>query len=275
RSVTPSEPTEEAVQTPERIDPALIRRQRAQESRVYGENACQALFAARPEAIVRAWFVQSVTPRFREALRWLAANRKAYHVVDEQELNKVSNTEHHGGVCFLIKKRPSYTVEEYLQQAPTQQDCVIALNKEGNPHNLGAIMRNCAHFAARGILLADPALLESGAAVRTAAGGAESIVPVISQDLAAELALFQQAGYTLVTTSGHKGEPLSQATLPERMVLLLGVEAEELNDSRLQKGSQAVTIDGSGKVDSLNMAVASGILLAEWWRQQKGRNSGK
>lgn len=56
------------------------------------------------EAIVRAWFIQSVTPRFKEALRWMAANRKAYHVVDEAELTKASGTEHHGGVCFLIKK---------------------------------------------------------------------------------------------------------------------------------------------------------------------------
>ena len=61
------------------------------------------MFRSRPERIVRARFVQSVTPRFRDALKWLAANRKAYHVVDEEELAKASGTEHHGGVCFLIK----------------------------------------------------------------------------------------------------------------------------------------------------------------------------
>ncbi len=90
------------------IDPEVLRRQRAEETRVYGENACQALFQSRPEAIVRAWFIQSVTPRFKEALRWMAANRKAYHVVDEAELAKASGTEHHGGVCFLIKKTPRH-----------------------------------------------------------------------------------------------------------------------------------------------------------------------
>ncbi|STD26346.1 methyltransferase [Enterobacter asburiae] len=72
------------------IDPEVLRRQRAEETRVYGENACQALFLSRPECIVRAWFIQSVTPRFKEALRWMAANRKAYHVVDDAELTKAS-----------------------------------------------------------------------------------------------------------------------------------------------------------------------------------------
>src|SRR5690606_25471598 len=59
------------------IDPEVVRRQRAEETRVYGENACQALFQSRPDAIVRAWFIQSVTPRFKEALRWMAADRKS------------------------------------------------------------------------------------------------------------------------------------------------------------------------------------------------------
>ena len=141
------------------IDPEQLRRQRAEETRVYGENACQALFASRPEAIVRAWFVQSVTPRFREALRWMAANRKAYHVVDEEELAKASGTEHHGGVCFLIKKRQGLDAQTYLKTAPAT-DCVLALEEVGNPHNLGAIVRSCAHFGVNGVLLQDPALLE-------------------------------------------------------------------------------------------------------------------
>lgn len=115
----------------------MLRRQRAEETRVYGENACQALFQSRPEAIVRAWFIQSVTPRFKEALRWMAANRKAYHVVDEAELAKASGTEHHGGVCFLIKKRHGTSVAQWVTKAG-EEDCVLALEDVGNPHNLGS-----------------------------------------------------------------------------------------------------------------------------------------
>ena len=109
---TPEKPDHGGISGKSFIDPEVLRRQRAEETRVYGENACQALFSSRPESIVRAWFVQSVTPRFKEALRWMAANRKAYHVVDEDELAKASGTEHHGGVCFLIKKRNGLSVQK-------------------------------------------------------------------------------------------------------------------------------------------------------------------
>ena len=51
------------------------------------------------------------------------------------------------------------------------QDCVLALENESNPHNLGGMMRSCAHFGVKGVVVQDAALLESGAAIRTAEGG--------------------------------------------------------------------------------------------------------
>ncbi|MEQ1967151.1 tRNA/rRNA methyltransferase [Xenorhabdus nematophila] len=251
------------------IDPEQLRRQRLEETRIYGENACLAMFQNRPDAIVRAWFVQSVTPRFRNALKWMAANRKAYHVVDDQELAKASGTEHHGGVCFLIKKRNGLGVETYLQQAPAK-DCVLALENVGNPHNLGAIMRSCAHFGVQGVVLQDTAMLESGAAVRTAEGGAEHIKGIDADGFTDTLNKFRNEGYTIVTTSSHKGSTaLAQATLPEKMVLVLGQESDGLSDSIWEDGDIRLSIGGTGRVESLNVSVATGILLAEWWRQNK------
>lgn len=250
------------------VDPEQIKRQRMEETRVYGENACQALFNSRPDAIVRAWFIQSVTPRFREALRYLAANRKAYHVVEEDELVKASGTEHHGGVCFIIKKHLGISVNEWLSQSAVK-DCVIALDNVGNPHNLGAIMRSCAHFGAKGILVDDASLLESGAAVRTAEGGAEHVQAITAGNFSEGLAHFRQYGYSIVTTSSHQGQPLSSTQLPAKVVLVLGQEGSGLDSERLNSGDINVSIDGTGHIESLNVSVAAGILLAEWWRQQQ------
>ncbi|ACS84696.1 tRNA/rRNA methyltransferase [Musicola paradisiaca] len=250
------------------IDPEQLRRQRAEETRVYGENACQALFNSRPDAIVRAWFLQEVTPRFREALRWMAANRKAYHVVDNDELTRASGTEHHGGVCFLIKKRRGLDVQTYLPHAP-EKDCVLALEDVGNPHNLGGIVRSCAHFGVNGVLVRDASQLESGAAVRTAEGGAEHVKAIQSDNLIDALSQFRKAGYTIVTTSSHKGTALYDTQLPARTVIVLGQESDGLSDGAWQQGDMKVSINGTGNVESLNISVATGILLAEWWRHNR------
>jgi len=264
----PAKPDHGGISGKSFIDPEVLRRQRAEETRVYGENACQALFNSRPESIVRAWFVQSVTPRFKEALRWMAANRKAYHVVDEAELEKASGTEHHGGVCFLIKKRNGMSVEKWVSQAG-EEDCVLALEDVGNPHNLGAIMRSCAHFGVKGVVLQDAAVIESGAAIRTAEGGAEHVQPITGDSFIDALEDFRKAGYALVTTSSHKGTSLFKAELPKKMVLVLGQERDGLSDAALSRADLSVSIDGTGNVESLNVSVATGVLLAQWWRQNK------
>lgn len=250
------------------IDPEVLRRQRAEETRVYGENACQSLFRNRPESIVRAWFIQGVTPRFKEALRWMAANRKAYHVVDDAELAKASGTERHGGVCFLIKKRNGLAVEQWISTAEAD-DCVLALEDIGNPHNVGAMVRTCAHFGAKGVLVPDAAVLESGAAVRTAEGGAEHVQAITGASFDDALDQFRDAGYTVVSTVTGKGKPLFSTPLPQKMVLLPGFERGE-GDSDAQSHSDIeISIDGTGDVEGLNVSVATGVVMAEWWRQHK------
>ena len=217
---------------------------------------------------MRAWFIQSVTPRFKEALRWMAANRKAYHVVDDAELAKASGTEHHGGVCFIIKKRNGMSVESWLENAG-EDDCVLALEDVGNPHNLGGIMRSCAHFGVKGLLVEDASLLESGAAVRTAEGGAEHVQAISDDNFSDGLERFRKAGYTIVSTSSHKGTALYQAQLPKKMVLVLGQERDGVSDATFDNADIRIAIPGSGNVESLNVSVATGVLLAEWWRQNK------
>lgn len=249
------------------IDPEQLRRQRNEESKVYGENACKALFENRPESIVRAYFVQELTPRFRDTLRWLAANRRAYHVVEAKEIMKVAGTEHHGGVCFIIKKRQGLSVLDYLRDAPKKKDCILAIEDVGNPHNLGGMMRSGAHFGVNAVLIRDADMLESGAAIRTAEGGAEHLKAIGFDDFSFALDELHNAGYTVITTSSHKGQPLSKATLPPKVVFVLGQESDGLSDTVLQKGDMSIAIDGTGKVESLNVSVATGILLAEWWRQ--------
>jgi len=198
----------------------------------------------------------------------MAANRKAYHVVDEAELVKASGTEHHGGVCFIIKKRSGISVQQWVDQAEAE-DCVLALEDVGNPHNLGAMMRSCAHFGVKGVLLDDAAIIESGAAIRTAEGGAEHVQAITGDSIIGALDAFRKAGYSIVTTSSHEGTPLFKAELPKKMVLVLGQERDGLSDAALSSADMSVSIQGTGNVESLNVSVATGVLLAEWWRQNK------
>ncbi|ENC7803635.1 tRNA/rRNA methyltransferase [Salmonella enterica subsp. enterica serovar Bareilly] len=146
---------------------------------------------------------------------------------------------------------------------------VLALEDVANPHNLGGMMRSCAHFGVKGVVVQDAALLESGAAIRTAEGGAEHVQPITGESIVDVLDDFRQAGYTVVTTSSDRGQALFSTTLPEKMVLVLGREYDYLPEAAREPDDLCVKINGTGNVESLNVSVATGVLLAEWWRQNK------
>ena len=95
------------------------------------------------------------------------------------------------------------------------------------------------------------------------------VEPITGDSFIDTLDQFRKAGYTIVTTSSHNGTPLFKAELPRKMVLVLGQERDGLSDAAISSADLSVSIDGTGNVESLNVSVATGVLLAEWWRQNK------
>ncbi|WP_240221269.1 tRNA/rRNA methyltransferase [Rheinheimera hassiensis] len=254
---------------PDKAQPVkAVRSVQEDEGKVYGENACRVLFSQRPDALIRLYVSAQMAPKFADVMKYLAAAKKAYHIVDDAELEKVAGSGHHGGVVLLVKRKPQQSLAAYLQQKGRKRDCLLALDGVGNPHNLGAIMRSCAHFAVGGIIMKQPELLQSGAALRTAEGGGEFVDGLSCDNLPLALQLCKEAGYTLITTSSHAGTSLYQSTLPAKVVIVFGEEMFGVSKNVAKSADIALQIPGSGKVESLNVSVAASLILGEWYRQQ-------
>ncbi|MGI5309532.1 tRNA/rRNA methyltransferase [Rheinheimera sp. WS51] len=244
-------------------------KQSQHETKVYGENACRVLFQQRPESIIRLYLNSEQVAKFADVMKFMAKQKKAYHIVEDHELEKIAASAHHGGIVLLVKRKPSQELASYLQQQTAKSDCLLALDGVGNPHNLGAISRSCAHFGVSGIIMQQPELLQSGAALRTAEGGGEFIAGLSCDSLALSLQLCKQAGYTLVTTSSHNGVSLYKTPLPEKVVVVFGEEMFGVSKSVAKTADVAVQIPGSGNVESLNVSVAASLIIGEWYRQQQ------
>lgn len=240
------------------------------EGKVYGENTCRVLFTQRPDAIVRLYVSEKVAPKFADVMKHLAATKKAYHIVDDAELEKVAASQHHGGIVLLVKRKPIATLAHYLGQKSHKRDCLLALDGVSNPHNLGAIARTCAHFGVTGVIMREPQLLHSGASLRTAEGGGEFVEALKCDDMPLALRLCKEAGYTLVTTSSHGGTSLYQTALPEKVVIVFGEEMFGVSKNVAKAADIALQIPGTGNVESLNVSVAASLILGEWYRQRQG-----
>jgi TrmH RNA methyltransferase len=264
----PARPLPRAVQVPD-AEPSSG----AREVKLHGVNACRAFVAHRREQIVRAYFNESVGRRhFASLMKWLAAQRLAYHLVTDDELERITGSGHHEGVCLLVRAEPPRDAQAWLREyAATASTCVLALENVGNPHNLGAILRVAAHFGVPAVLVPDAKSLAGGSAVRTAEGGAEFVEVLDAADFAGTVRAFRKAGWRVVTTSSHKGSDVFRSALPAKCLVLFGEESAGLSADMLASGDVCVRIPGTGRIESLNVSVAAGILVGEWWRQQAPR----
>jgi len=240
------------------------------EQRLYGINAIRALFARRPQALRKLYLSEARVPELREILKWCATHRVGYRVVEEDDLRRLAASSHHEGVVADVLRAPMPRLDAWLPALPPGPCCVLWLDGVGNPHNLGAILRSAANFGVAGVIVPAHASLQvSGAAARVAEGGAE-MVPLVRADGGSDpFAALRAAGFTPVATLVHGGDDVFADPLPARVVYVMGAEQAGMDRGLAASCDRRISIPGTGAVESLNVATATGVLLAEWFRQHR------
>lgn len=240
------------------------------DQKVYGLHACMAVWAHRRDAVRRVFLSEEVAALFGDVMREMAASRRPYRVVDEDELQRASGTRHHEGVCFVTDPLPPGDTSAIMDalDASDGPARMLFLDRVDNPHNLGALLRSAAHFGAMAIAgHTDEMPTVQGAVARVAQGGAE-VVPTLPWSRPGKgFSALRSRGFAAVATVVRGGEDLYAAELPPRCIFLLGAERDGLGDSALRVADIAVRIPGVGGVESLNVAAAAAILLGEHYRR--------
>ena len=231
------------------------------ESVVYGVNAALAVAIHRPESIRRVFHNKARRKVLGPLLKATAAAHRPYREVEDEDLRKLSSSTHHEGVVVVTDPLQLAPLSALL---PAESAPVIVLDRIGNPHNLGAVLRSAAWFGAAGVVITrDPNQASlSAAAVRIAQGGAE-LVPVAGvDDLPAALRELAAGGYTVLAAEQHKTARSFKGPAPQPLCLVFGNERDGLSPRVRAACSQSVAIPGTGRIESLNVSVAVGILLA-------------
>lgn len=240
------------------------------EVKYYGLHACLALWKKRPEDVIRVYLEERLLKTLSPLLKWCAQQKKAYHIVTEEEMRKITDSVHHEGVSLLAKAPFALTEEAFLSSLQAQKIPLFYLDGVQNPHNVGSLLRTAAHFGVPYILGEKGKLPSlSPSACRIAKGGAESVQLVILEQPLKTFSKLKQKGFQLIATSSHKGNSLYQFSYPPRSILVLGGESEGIGKDLLKLAPHLVSIPGTGEVESLNVSAAASILIGEYARQHQ------
>ncbi|KAA0573529.1 RNA methyltransferase [Azospirillum sp. B21] len=237
--------------------------------RVAGLAAVSALFAHEPERVERLFFDERLKPAVGAFCKAMAAARKPYRMVEGEELAKVAGTVLHGGVVALMAPRSVPLFDPEVARRTGEP--LLILDGVGNPHNLGAILRTAAFFGLPRVLVSDHPgqALPSEAAYRVAEGGFEWVtlerapaLPALLKRLRSSHRVFGTAlDQTRPTVdagalTGWRGK---QTAKPPAVIL--GNEEDGIPPATLAACEAVLTIPGSGRVQSLNVAATAAILI--------------
>jgi len=231
-----------------------------------------AVFAQRRDDIVRVVYTPAVRHAVADLARWTAARGVPCFETGEADVDRLAGSSHHEGLCVVCRPRRWWSASELadalLTAAPRAAagsvGAALALDRVRNPYNIGAVLRSAAFFGFDGALLGAPAPHPglAPAAVRVAEGAAEHLRLARTTDLADTLSRLRARGIGIVGADARAPEDARDFAFPRPAVIVVGNEREGLGERVRAQCDALVAIRGSGRVESLNVAVATGVLMA-------------
>ena len=210
--------------------------------------------------------------RFNELIGMARESGVRYRVMDGAWFERRDIEGAHQGVLLECHTR-QLADEKTLQQrwaelGPTP--VILVLDSITDPRNLGACLRTANAAAVDVVILPkrNSAPL-SAVAMKTAQGGAEDLFIVQVTNLARTLAWLKEQGVWLFGTDANGDEVWQSLDSSSAIALVMGGEGRGLRRLTRSLCDKLVSIPMLGKVESLNVSVATGILLYEVVRQRR------
>ncbi|NCB02703.1 MAG: 23S rRNA (guanosine(2251)-2'-O)-methyltransferase RlmB [Spirochaetia bacterium] len=160
------------------------------------------------------------------------------------------------------------TVKEFLQSLGRESPAtVLILDGITDVQNLGAILRSADQFATSLVIVPTRRSAQANATVERISSGAASYVPMATvTNLVREMELLQSYGFWIYGADMN-GDKLTNTKFPPRTVIVMGSEGSGLSQLVEKRCDHIVSIPTRGHIDSLNVSVATGIILYEVMRQ--------
>jgi 23S rRNA (guanosine2251-2'-O)-methyltransferase len=176
---------------------------------------------------------------------------------------------HQGVVARVEVKSLSHSLDEILDRVQGPP-LLLLLDGVTDPHNLGACLRSADAAGVHAVILPKDRAAGITPVVHKVACGAVQTVPLFTvTNLARTLRLLKEAGIWLYGAAGDAGQDLYASDLQGPIALVLGSEGGGLRRLTRELCDYLVSIPMAGSVASLNVSVATGVLLFEARRQRR------
>ncbi|MFA7421530.1 MAG: 23S rRNA (guanosine(2251)-2'-O)-methyltransferase RlmB [Melioribacteraceae bacterium] len=190
--------------------------------------------------------------------------------VSPQKFNSIAKSEDAQGVVAFKSTQKFYELGELIDEAKkSAHPLLLLLDSIQDPHNLGAILRTAECSGVDGIIVTTNQSSPITETVEKVSAGAVSYVKICPvNNLVQTMNILKEEGFWTVGTSLNNSKNYSEMDYKMPVALVMGNEEKGIRKLVAETCDFLVKIPMNGKVDSLNVSVATGVLLFEINRQR-------
>jgi 23S rRNA (guanosine2251-2'-O)-methyltransferase len=184
---------------------------------------------------------------------------------ERSALDRMAGSAAHQGVVALGAAKQYVELEDVAGDARM----LVVLDGVEDPHNLGAVIRTAHAAGADAVIVPERRAAGLTETVAKAAAGALEHLPVVRvTNINRTLEDVKKRGFWIYGIDERGDEDYSQVDYADRSVLVFGAEGKGLHQMVRQHCDVLVRIPVTGKISSLNVSVATGVVLFEWKRRR-------
>ena len=240
---------------------------------VYGLHAVAALLASRPASIKKLMVADVAADRqLAPLLAQAVAAGISIQRINRKQLDQQAPDSRHQGVIAVVRETTSGINERQLPEflaALTEPAFLLVLDGVQDPHNLGACLRTADAAGVHAVILPQDRAVGITPVVHKVACGAVESVPVFTvTNLARTLRQLRDTGIWIYGASDSAEQRLYDIDLLGPIALVLGSEGKGMRRLTREHCDHLLSIPMAGRVESLNVSVAAGVVLFEVRRQR-------
>ena len=214
--------------------------------------------------------VAKAGPRAKEIVTLAVNNKIRLERTGTFELDGIAPD--NKGIALQVEDesgKADISLENFIAGLGDRKDSlVMILDEITDPHNYGAILRSCDQFAVDLVVSRNRRNAKQAPIVsQTSAGAVSWVAQAETPNLVRAMEDLKEAGFWIYGAD-MDGEPVYKLDLSGRIALVLGSEGGGISRLMREKCDGMVGIPSYGKIDSLNVSVAAGVLLYEVRRQR-------
>lgn len=241
-------------------------------SKLFGLHSVQAALDYSPKKIHKAWVDSGrQDKRLTQVVEDLLVLGIDPEKVDKKRLDRLADNNNHQGIVIEVEM-PGELSESDLKTAVeslSETALFLVLDNVQDPHNLGACLRTADATGVHGVIITkDNATGITPTVCKVASGAAETVPVYQVTNLSRTLRWLKGEGLWIMGAAGETAQTAYKTDFTVPMALVVGAEGKGLRRLTKEQCDVLVSVPMLGQVDSLNLSVATGVLLYEAVRQR-------